>query len=332
MHLCGYQSGLMRDSTRPNWDDTNARPISWNVWYPCDGTSRDAEAERIEAFFDLGPVIPDVRLADGGPFSVVLLSHGTGGAAHSLGWLARALACRGHVVIGANHHGNTAAEPYRAEGFLCWWERAADLSAPLAHHAARAPFAGRLDMRRAVAIGFSLGGHRVLALAGARTSVARFDAWRQAAGISAQGPREFPDLGHALPDLLATSGPFKASWHRQGADYTDTRITSVIALAPALPVRAFSTRTIGRIEVPLHVISSAGDQEAPAAHGAAWLAECNRAFEQSRLGQDVGHGTFLGLPTDRSLVGQVDLFTDKAGVNRAKVHAQVLDIVLRALR
>lgn len=53
-------------------------------------------------------------------FPVVLLSHGTGGTAASLGWLAHGLAAAGYVVLGVDHHGNTASEPYRAEGFLSW--------------------------------------------------------------------------------------------------------------------------------------------------------------------------------------------------------------------
>ena len=46
-------------------------------------------------------------------------------------WLGRRLAQRGFIALAVNHHGNTGLEVYRAEGFLCLWERARDLSALL---------------------------------------------------------------------------------------------------------------------------------------------------------------------------------------------------------
>ncbi|MEM7643826.1 MAG: hypothetical protein AAF366_15030, partial [Pseudomonadota bacterium] len=126
--------------------------------------------------FDPGDVTLDAPLAPGGPFPVTLLSHGTGGTAESLGWLARALSKAGHVVPGANQHGNTGLEPYRPEGFLCWWERAPDLSILLTRLGESDVFVGHLDMGRVSAVGFSLGGYTALALVGERTSFAAFEA------------------------------------------------------------------------------------------------------------------------------------------------------------
>jgi predicted dienelactone hydrolase len=54
----------------------------------------------------------------------VLLSHGPGGAASDLGWLAETLARAGYAVAGVDHHGNTSTEPYVAEGFAFIWEQA----------------------------------------------------------------------------------------------------------------------------------------------------------------------------------------------------------------
>jgi hypothetical protein len=52
------------------------------------------------------------------PSAYGILSYGTGGSAEGMGWLGQRLACLGYICIGVNHHGNTAIEPYRAEG-LC---------------------------------------------------------------------------------------------------------------------------------------------------------------------------------------------------------------------
>ena len=155
MYQVGYRSGLLFDRARRDWDDAGPRPVFWSAWYPVDG---GVPAALPGQFFASGLVCGDAPLAEGGPFPVILLSHGTGGAPEGLGWLAHALAGAGCIVIGPHHHGNTGREPYRAEGFLCWWERAPDLSFALRALAQDGPFAGQMDLGRVDAIGFSLGG------------------------------------------------------------------------------------------------------------------------------------------------------------------------------
>ena len=178
MESVGYRTGSIADATRRDWDHRGPRPIRWSAWYPC---AAGSAAAPVPGLFALGAVASDARLpATPDRFHVIVLSHGTGGSPESLGWLAGALARAGHVVIGAHHHGNTAAEPYRSEAFLCWWERAADLSALLDGLSTTGPFAGRLETRRAGARGFSLGCHSVLSLLGARSDMALFEAWMAA--------------------------------------------------------------------------------------------------------------------------------------------------------
>ena len=204
MTLCGYQEGLLTDPSRSNWQNDGPRPIAWRAWYP---TGEEAPVTSFSySTFEMGAVALDAPVSSP-RLPVVLLSHGTGGTAESLGWLARSLAAEGYVVLGVNHHGNTAAEPYRAEGFLCWWDRAADLSCLLTSLSDGA-FADALDLDQVYAVGFSLGGYSVLSLAGARTSLEAFDKWRQIAGIATEGPAEFPDAGSQIPKLLETSEVF----------------------------------------------------------------------------------------------------------------------------
>jgi predicted dienelactone hydrolase len=82
-------------------------------------------------------------------------------------WLARSPACAGYVVIVANHHGNAGLEPYRAEGYLCWWERETDMTTLLLSLANTGFFADRLNLDQVSAVGFSLGEFAVLAASGA---------------------------------------------------------------------------------------------------------------------------------------------------------------------
>ncbi|WP_371932450.1 hypothetical protein [Pararhizobium sp. IMCC21322] len=147
--MCGYRTGVIWDPTRPNWQNNGERPIAWSAWYPTD----DIGSVQIPSghFFELGDVIQNAALTSQKRLPVVLLSHGTGGTAESVSWLAWALACEGYVVTGANHHGNTGLEPYLAEGFLCWWERAPDLSMLLTSLGATGFFADQLETSKNLA-------------------------------------------------------------------------------------------------------------------------------------------------------------------------------------
>lgn len=329
METCGYRTGMINDASRPNWGNTADRPIAWSAWYPSTG-ARDTD-QPIGQLFDLGNVIRNAPLIATKKLPVVLLSHGTGGTAESMGWLARSLACKDHVVIGANHHGNTGIEPYLAEGFLCWWERALDLSVLLTAISTTEVFADKLDLDRVSAIGFSLGGHTAMALSGALTCLDEFDAWHSANNISTGGPKEFVDAADHIPSLIKTSETFRRSWARHGDDVTDDRVKSIVAIAPAPPVRGFTSNSIARLQLPVTIITGGADQEAPAEHCADWLVQRNSEFKRRDLGRNVGHYTFLEFPSDKSLVGKVDIFTDHETINRNDIHQQVVEIVQRAL-
>lgn len=187
MQAIGYRSGCIDDPKRSNWQNSGPRPIAWSAWYPAGEGS--AQPLPTDLFFAPGEILPGAALAEGGPFPVVLLSHGAGGTAESLSWLARGMAARGFAVIAPQHHGNTGIEPYMPEGFLCWWERAADLSALLNAMEQDSFLTGRLDMSRVVAAGFSLGAYAVLALAGAVSSHRKFQRWMDESCITSDGRR-----------------------------------------------------------------------------------------------------------------------------------------------
>lgn len=326
----GYRFGVEADHERQDWDGAAPRPLAWSAWYP--GAEEPAPARHpAGGIFDAGDVALDAALAREARFPVVLMSHGTGGSPESLGWLARHLARAGYVVIGAHHHGNTAREAYRPEGFLCWWERPLDLSALLTALALRGPFAGRLDLDRVSAVGFSLGGYSTLALAGARGSVERFVHWASSSDVTATGPREMPDAATHIPRLLKTSEVFRTSWARQEGDFRDGRVRSVVAIAPAPPVRAFDPVTVAAIVPPVTLITGEADEEAPSEVCADWLAGLNAGFRRVSMGRDVGHYTFLGLPQGNVGAENGFLFADRPGIRRAEVHARTAEVVCDAL-
>lgn len=254
---------------------------------------------------------------------VVVLSHGTGGWGHGIGWLGEALASQGFVVIAANHHGNTAVEPYVAEGFLCWWERARDLSVLLDCLSAEGVFAGRIDFDRVFAAGFSLGGYTALALLGAITDVAIFHAWNDEARRQ-RGPREFPNLTDQIGPLMERNAIFRESWSRQSMSYRDSRIRAALVCAPAPTVRAFTAESLAMISVPVAMAVGGADREAPAEQCAIWLHERLPNSSLSLLGRDVGHYVFLCEGTEARRMREPELYVDAAEVDRRAIHEAVI--------
>lgn len=331
MHKVGYTTGFLHDTTRQHCNGGGPRPVIWSAWYPAQPLAHPPP-QRANTVFRLDDVHPDAPIGLGDEFPVVMMSHGTGGSPESLGWLAGTVAAQGHVVIAPHHHGNTGSEPYRPEGFVCWWERATDISILLSVLGQSGPFAGRLDLDRVSALGYSLGGYTALALAGARTSFANFVGWLDAKGAAFAGPREFPDLAADMVALHQSSGPFRLSWQRQGDSFADPRIGCVIAIAPPPPVRAFDIGSLGEIACPVTLVTGEADTEAPTPDCTAWLLQANPRFRWVSAGQHVGHYTFLGLPDAPMSVETAFLFKDHPAVQRATVHKRVADIVLGALR
>ncbi|PYO09275.1 MAG: hypothetical protein DMD75_16240 [Candidatus Rokuibacteriota bacterium] len=98
---------------------------------------------------------------------LIVLSHGTGGGAATMAWLAETLASNGYIVAAVNNHGNTAAEPsYQLHGFMLWWERARDISVLIDRLVADPQSGAHIDRSRIGVAGFSLGGYTALAMVG----------------------------------------------------------------------------------------------------------------------------------------------------------------------
>lgn len=220
-----------------------------HIWYPTDQSdltdpSDDIGYELIgeNALFYGIHVIPQAVPSEG-LLPVVLLSHGSGGNAVALGWLASELARRGFIVAAVNHPGTTSgdSDPYQTVEI---WQRPADLRALLDRLTHTAPLGLLPDLSRVAVVGFSLGGHTALALSGAQVSKEAFMAycdensgafdcgWMQEAGV------DFSQIDQA----------------RYEARMADDRIGVTVAIDPALP-RAMTQQSLATIEHPVMVIN-----------------------------------------------------------------------------
>lgn len=145
--------------------DHRARPVAASIWYPAANRTYRAPVGDgpifDPTFAFIGPAIAE------GEHPLVLLSHGSGGNADALGWLATGLVARGAIVLAVNHPGSTSGDssPRRSVDLGA---RAKDLSAALDMILADPAFAPFIDEDRIGVVGFSLGGATALGLAGLR--------------------------------------------------------------------------------------------------------------------------------------------------------------------
>jgi predicted dienelactone hydrolase len=322
----GFREGVLHDETRPDWDETGPRPVRWSLWYPATEGSIETEIPgrswfRRAAVARDAPVQPATK-----PYPLVLLSHGTGGSAAGLEWLARRLVNRGFIALGVDHHGNTGGEAYRAEGFACLWERAPDLSLVLDRRKDwQGDLAGHVDTRSVFAAGFSAGAYTVMLLLGAVAQFSQFEQSRLKPG-GLRGPREFPDLADHIPSLLRTSTAFRDSWSRMSQSYRDDRIKAALVCAPGRSIRGFSEESLRAINKPALILVGDADNTAPVEECPSWLhARLDRSTFKILQG-GLGHYVFLPEGTALGFSFAEQLFTDPAGVERADVHEEIAEL------
>jgi len=322
----GFRDGVLYDENRLNWDADGPRPISWSLWYPAAEEARESDTPE-RSWFQKAAVARNAPVRPGGaPYPLVLLSHGTGGSAAGLEWLARRLVHRGFAALGVNHHGNTGSEPYRAEGFACLWERAPDLSHMLDHSSDwLSDLSGHIDLSRVFAAGFSAGAYSVMLLLGAIAQFSQFEPSRLKPD-GPRGPREFPDLANHIPTLLRTSAVFCDSWSRMSRSYRDERIKAALVCAPGRSVLGFSGESLKAIDSPTLILVGDADRAAPAEECSSWLHARLKHSALKIFSGGLGHYVFLPEGTGLGLAFAAELFTDPAGIERAAIHEEIADL------
>ncbi|QCL96086.1 hypothetical protein CFBP7129_17640 [Agrobacterium tumefaciens] len=316
----GFKTGSSVDPLRRNWDGTAPRPLVWTAWYPAHEGST-AHIPREKSWFRREPVAVDAPLARSNePLPLVLLSHGTGATAVAVEWLGFRFAHQGFIALAVNHHGNTGSEPYRAEGFLCMWERASDFTAILDDPAWRNDLGAQIH-EQAFVSGFSAGAYTALLLAGARVAFSQFEPDNPVKS-PIQGPREFPNLADELPKLYEKP-VFRASWNRRRSDFSDSRIRAALAIAPGRSVLGFSEDSLQAMKRPVQLIGGDEDTVAPPKQCCDWLVRHIPHCRSEVLSGGVGHYTFLPEGSKIGRSAAPELFFDQGGLNRTAIHNEV---------
>lgn len=326
-----YRVGQTVREFRPDaprhWRGAQAHALLTTVWYP-------AGLDAPEVPHDIGApgrsTFQGHPLADGAPVSaarstypLLLLSHGTGGTADSLDWLAAALAAQGYIVAGVDHPGNSAQAPLTREGFRLWWERATDLSQVLDGLLADPALGPRIDADRIGAVGFSLGGYTVLELAGARTNLPAFE--RFCASPDADAICHPPEMRNVQDDAQPAGAPSPetaASLARAGASYRDPRIRAVFAIAPALGM-AFDDTAFAEVRIPVALIAGSADITAPVETNIRRIGKLLPGAS-TELVPGATHYTFLDTCLPPLVERLAPICKDAPGVDRDAVHAQTI--------
>ena len=319
----GLVARAWTDPARKSWSDAGARPLRTTVWYP-------AAAGAHETAWDL-KVFKAGTAAFDAPFApsaqkrpLVVLSHGTGGAAATMAWLAHALAEAGYIVAAVDHHGNTMAESKELlEGFIVWWERPKDLRAVVDHLLADPELGPRIDAARIGVAGFSVGAYTALADVGVRLDVGK---WRVYCADKAGDPMCHlpPEADFQMRDVyqaLDHDEDVRREMTRGGDAERDARVRSAFVIAPVLgPL--YTPASLAQVDVPVHiVVGSKDDQSIPELNAMPAAAAIPHAELQVLPG--VTHYTFL--PECR-LLGAVfarQFCVDPDGIDRTAVQAAV---------
>ncbi|KQT53901.1 MULTISPECIES: alpha/beta hydrolase family protein [unclassified Aureimonas] len=299
------------------------RPLQVTLWYPAGegGTLRRIGANPLfvgtQGFAD-APVVP-------GRHPLIVLSHGSGGRAANLGWLAGSLAARGFVVAAPDHPGTTGGDSRPSETVKIW-ERPADLSAVVTGLEADEAWAGAVDPGRVGAVGFSLGGFSVLALAGARADAA---AYADYCSVDRGAMSDCAWYARGGVDLRRLDGK------RFGGSFEDPRIRTVVAVDPAL-AQAYRADSLKGIAIPVHFLNLGKAGTTWLGVEASGLAPLVPGASLDRIA-DADHFSFLGeCRADGAEIlrreGETDpLCDDAGGRSRRDIHDDIARLVGDAL-
>lgn len=317
------------DSQRPDWVASGGRPLMTTLWYPAAPGSEQREWEL--AIFRGGMTAQNAPMATSPKkFPLILLSHGTGGSAITMSWLAQGLAAKGYVVAAVNHHGNTGAEPkYLPQGFALWWERARDLSVLLDKLSADPELGPRIDFSRVGVAGFSLGGYTALSVVGTRIDRAR---WTSFCASNRNDPScSLPsEANFSMEEMLrVVNGDERArsSLTHSGDSYLDKRIRAAFVIAPVL-ASAMVPESLAKIGVPVAIVVGENDEQAPPRLNAEPIAKGIPGAKLERVPKGT-HYMFLASCKPLGKIVAREICSDPNGVDRDKIQRQTADAAAR---
>ncbi|HEV2635840.1 MAG TPA: hypothetical protein VGX23_11875 [Actinocrinis sp.] len=249
---------LIDEGRRDYRDPERGRPVRTTLWHPQND----------------GPAPP-----------VVLISHGSGGAARQMAWLAQPLAAAGFLAVSVDHHGNNFVDGYLPQGFAFEWERPRDLTFALD------AIAADRALGPVGAAGFSSGGYTAAALVGARIDPPVLQAVADGL-IRLPDPAEYPGLFDELLAIVPAE-QFPRVLAEAGRDWSDPRVRAAFLICPAS--RGFLTKeSLAAIDRPVQIRWGDADTVTPPEQDALRYLDAIPSAGGRSAGEHVEHYDFLG--------------------------------------
>ncbi len=202
----------------------------------------------------------------GGPYPLVVFSHGYAISPIVFSTLVEHYASRGYIVLGPEH--NETFDGSLTGFWKALIDRPVDIHRTI-DYAERltepgAPLAGLIDLENIAVVGHSYGGYTALAAAGARFDFAAYKA--RCAALSADDPRNFFCAPIPNESDMATRAGLPAAPSGLWPSFGDPRVKAVISMAG--DAYLFDQRGLAELEVPVMAMGGTIDEGTPYEWGA----------------------------------------------------------------
>ena len=226
----------------------SSSPFNGRIWYPISLENEVTPIPSSPIFHQYLGKKDAVIVKRDTLFPFLILSHGSGGAALRLDWMAQYFAEHGWIVVGINHPGNTF-DDNSAEGLMQVWKRPKQISEFLDWFFKNYSWSNRIDTKQIAAAGHSAGGATVLMLAGARLSKLRL---QNPVPFCVPKPSGLDDERCSELKKIKTE---KYKTQDVEGDYYDPRVKAVIGLDPGF-AKSFDSKYAGSLKVPVLLVLS----------------------------------------------------------------------------
>lgn len=220
----------------------SSRSLNIAIWYKANNQQQSVMVGDNAIFYGSKVLIDAIPVSNYRKYPLIVLSHGYGGSQQNLSWLAYELAEKGYIVAAPNHPGTTAFDKDIHQSSKLWL-RPQDLSRTIDCLKEDETLTNYIDMDNISAIGHSLGGWTVIALAGAKFDTELFKqdctthSYLKACQLVTELGLDNPKLNQSL---------------------FDPRIKSFISLDAGL-ARGFTPESLKNINIPSLIIGAGVD-------------------------------------------------------------------------
>jgi predicted dienelactone hydrolase len=289
------------------YDESRDRPLITEVWYPIDD---HVQAENVQGLWLRCPEARDAPLKKSSKkYPLIVMSHGNGGDRTNNSWIAEILAANGYIVASVDHHGNTWNNKM-AENFIKIWERPTDVSFIVDQLLKHENFGSNINHKKIGFIGYSLGGHTGIWIAGGQINDFNRD-------IVATIPKDH------LPDTVNDDVLNSIDYSPAAKSYKDARISAVFVMAPALGY-LFDPISLQQISIPVHIVASESDNITPIAQSAKILAGKIKKAVFTLIPGSANHYVYLNEVTrGGKMMLDKRIAIDPPGINRSQIHEDI---------